>query len=967
MPNIQPTQPINIPSELEDLTLYKYHSNGILNLALDRLSEIYSGKIEIVDPNNPFMYLLETNCLNTAFAIQEYTLLTRKLYPRLANTENDLYLHMSDKDYLGRFSEPSYANVSFNILFNDFKNKAEYVPDQKEYVLKLPRHLKLSVDEYIFTLTSAIVIRLTETEVIDVKFENQDFNNIFPIETNFINFNLSKANQEETYLNFDLQLPEVDIEVTEIPVEKSKLFRGTLGFSNTRQFYFFRAFYLENSVWKEMIVTHTEQVYDIYTPTCIVKVINDSRTVQYYIPPVYVNTSRIGTKVKFLIYTTNGYINVNFNDYVIANFSTEYNPVFPEIELDRFTEPLQLIPKVVYIKETVIGGKDSVDFLTLKQSVLDNSIGDRKLPITMKQLEFEGMQNNFRVLKTVDILSKRIFLLECLIPRTFDRYGISSFNLDIVEYQTSLRNLSTGKNSVRKVRPDAVVIPEHTLFRYTEEGLELLDEIEHRQLTSLSGQQLITEVNNNSYFSTYYHNVLSITNNQTELRAYDINNSKIKRVNFQEFNSTARVGINTINSQIYRSAKGFTIDIMSNLKKYVGTINETNVKPYLVYRDNDESMFFLESRLFTMIDVNPVYRLELDTEFFIDRDNKLHVTNFRDNNNQLTTVALDLNSKLELIYISNVVDFNYQRSRLDDYISASYLGIGHSAVTLEELVVEFGVWLEYLYTRVHSSTGLFEYEVHTEDVPLRYTSTVYGPDNAILHRIGDVVLNPSPIPGMPPEIVLAFRRGEVKLDELGNPIPIHRLDVERYLNLMVIDYKTTLSNTPIVKDYRKFLKTFITERVTDSAERIQNRLLDNSQAFVVVPKTLTNIQVKTSNRTVRIRSDQEFTVSVYVNSRTYEDNSTRRQITETIVNELDTYLYENTALSRTKLLNALYSSLREFVFTVSVDRFTELDEEYIETVDSNARVSIRKLLTQEASGYGLRDSVNVNFFLVENS
>ena len=168
MANIQPTQPINIPSELEDLTLYKYHSNGILNLALDRLSEIYSGKIEIVDPNNPFMYLLETNCLNTAFAIQEYTLLTRKLYPRLANTENDLYLHMSDKDYLGRFSEPSYANVSFNILFNDFKNKAEYVPDQKEYVLKLPRHLRLIVDEYIFTLTSAIVIRLTETEVIDV-------------------------------------------------------------------------------------------------------------------------------------------------------------------------------------------------------------------------------------------------------------------------------------------------------------------------------------------------------------------------------------------------------------------------------------------------------------------------------------------------------------------------------------------------------------------------------------------------------------------------------------------------------------------------------------------------------------------------------------------------------------------------------------------------------------------------------
>ena len=116
MPNIQPINTLSIEKELSNLELYKYHPNGILNISLNRLIDMLDGKIDIVDPSNPFTYLLETSCLNTAFAIQEYTLLTRKLYPRLANNYSDLFLHMSDFDYLGIFAEPAYGNVIFNIL-----------------------------------------------------------------------------------------------------------------------------------------------------------------------------------------------------------------------------------------------------------------------------------------------------------------------------------------------------------------------------------------------------------------------------------------------------------------------------------------------------------------------------------------------------------------------------------------------------------------------------------------------------------------------------------------------------------------------------------------------------------------------------------------------------------------------------------------------------------------------------------
>jgi hypothetical protein len=916
------------------------------------------GKVEITDPSNPFIYLLETNCLNTAFAVQEYTLLTRKLYPRLANNEHDLYLHMSDVDYLGRFSEPAYANVLFNVLFNDFTNKAHYDPVQKEYILKLPRHLKLTVDKYIFTLTSAIIIRLTENGVIDVKFENQTYDNIFPVETNYINFNILKVNQEETYLNFDLKLPEIDIESIELPLEKSKLFKNKLTFNPNRQFYYFKAFYLKEGDWREMTVTHTDEIYDINNPTCIINVLNDQNSVEYYIPPVYINGVGIGSKVKFLIYTTCGNINVNFNDYRVSDFSVEYNPVFPDKELDVYTQPLQLISKVIYIKDEVISGKNSVSFTELKKNVIDNSIGDRKLPITNKQLEFESRQNNFKLIKDVDVLNRRIFLLECLLPNATTRYPISRFNLDIIEYKTTVADLLLNKNNILRVNDRVTIIPEGTVFKHTEDGLYLLDEIECTALKGLSGLALSGEVNDNNYISTFYHYILDTGSNETDLRAYDISSPLVKRINFKEFNATARIGVNTSNVNIYRSVDGFTIDVLCNLKKYTNTINETNVLPYIVYRDGEDSRFYLEGRLFTMINENPVYRFELKSDYYIDDGNRIYITNFKDVNDSAANISIELLSDLDLIYVSNVIPTNYQSSVLDEYIYNSYLTVNRCVVTLEEVKVKFGDYLERLYTRVHTSTGVVDYESYDEDVPLKYTTQVYNENNEIIHYIGDIVYNDDG------EVVYKHRVGDVKLDENDQPILINENELNRYLNLLFIDYRVTLSNKSTIKGYREYLKKYLTEKVVENAVVIQDELLDNSQAFIVVPKNISSVKVKTPTRQTYIPSMQSFRLNVYVNERVYNDIETRGSIEYMIISEIDQYLYENIVLSKTSLLNKLHSKLNEFVKSVSIESFTELNEEYIEILDSNARISLNKLLVTEADGYNIKDDVTVNFTLV---
>ena len=961
MPDITPSKSIDIQQELNNLAVYRYHPNGIFNATINRCQDMVDGKIELVDPSNPFIYLLETNCLNTAYAIQEFTLLNRKRYPRLANNEEDLYLHMSDKDYLGRFAEPSWAYVDYKILFSDFKTKAKYDPVQKEYILTLPRNLKLTIDSFVFTLQAAIIIRQTENGVIDVKFENQDYNSVFPVKTNYIDFKLTSFNQEETYINFKIYTPEVDLEMTEIPVEKSKLFKDTISYNPDRDFYYFRCYHFINNRWEELIVTHTDQVYDIYSPTCAIKVNQLNKEIEYYIPPVYINSGRLGSKVKFVTYTTKGPININFGDYKIDDFKTEYNPVFPDEELNDTTEPLQLITKLIYINDKVVGGKGPIGFEELKEAVISNSIGDRKLPVTNRQLEFNGEQNNFRVIRDVDIVTNRIFLLECDIPNSPSRYPITKLNMDLIEFKTTVTDMSTNKNNVFGINSDITILPEGTVFEVTNDGLTLLDYDRYVALKAMSDIELTMEVNAHRYMSLFYHYILDTSGDTTSLRAYDLNNPSIEEVNFKGFNPTTRIGINTTSANLVKTENGFTLNVLANLKRYLESLSETNVTPYLVYRDSNESMFYLEGRLFTTLETNPVYRFDIVTDYYIDQNNLLHINNFKDSNGAYIQVAIPLNSAIELIYVSNSVPLQFKASELDKYIYGSFLSIDKAVITLESLDVKFGDWLEHLYTRVHTSVGTDEYMTYEEDVPLRYESIVYNSNNEVIHHVGDLVLA-----GDSDEPVLKYRKGDIMYNDDGLPIPIGTRDLVRYMNLLFIDYKATLATSSLIKDYLKFLRTYLTEKVVENAKQMQDILLDNTVGYMVVPKNLDDVKVRYKGKTGYIRSTQDFRVVVHVTNRIYEDSNARKGIEETILSGIEDYLYKNSKLSKTVLLTNLYSTLKEFVKGISIDQFTELNEEYIEIVDTNARIGLNKILQSEPNGYTLIDDVVISFIKVDD-
>jgi len=356
-----------------------------------------------------------------------------------------------------------------------------------------------------------------------------------------------------------------------------------------------------------------------------------------------------------------------------------------------------------------------------------------------------------------------------------------------------------------------------------------------------------------------------------------------------------------------------------------------------------------------MLNESPLYRFDLDSLYYIDSDDKIHITNFKDVNGSTITVSLDTTSKLDIIYVSNIIPTNYVSSDMDLYLQSSYLVVGNCVVTLEEININIGNRLDNLYRRIHSSTGLVQYATHENDVPMRYKTNVYGTNNEILHFVNEIVYDDEG------EIVYENMKGDVVLNEQGLPVVISESLLDRYMNLLFIDYRCTVSNKVTIKDYNKYLKEYLTDKITIESERISEELLDNTKAYVVVPKSINKVKVKTPTKTVYIDSMQSFIVNVYVSDRVYKDIESKNSIQYTVVKIVDDYLYSNTVLNKTELLNLIYTKLKEIVYSVGLEKFTELNEDYIEILDNNSRISVDKELIVEMDGYDIKDKVTVNF------
>ena len=126
------TQNLTVVKKIMDqISVFKNNPAGIQRVVLEHLRNITEGKIDIVDPTNPFVFSLESASVCTAAFMAESETQTRKQYASVSHTEDDLYMHMSDKDYIDRFASPAKTKFKMLIDLNELKNKMVLDPVTK--------------------------------------------------------------------------------------------------------------------------------------------------------------------------------------------------------------------------------------------------------------------------------------------------------------------------------------------------------------------------------------------------------------------------------------------------------------------------------------------------------------------------------------------------------------------------------------------------------------------------------------------------------------------------------------------------------------------------------------------------------------------------------------------------------------------------------------------------------------------
>ncbi len=344
--------------------LFKGSPVRIAQATFGYLDDVMNGRVDLVDATNPFIMLLETSAVHTALAINESLLNLRRSYVGLAETDEDIYRHMTDDEYIGRFSVPGSANFTFMIDYNDLLNAL--VQDDVENCKKgiLHRDTFVTVDGTTFTFQYPIVFRRFPNGVMQVTYDTSINSPVSKPSNNLIAIKARQDSRGQKLLYFTIPLKQFSISSSNFALQRSSIFTKDIQFSD--QFVFARVFQKngDNPSWVEMFTTHSDQVFDKNKPTAVLQVTTNSLNVS--IPYIYNTQGSVSGQIRIDLYTSKGQVDINLGNYLLDKFEVKLRNIDTIRDDSVFTNIWGNITLLAFSQDILTGGINAVTFDELK-------------------------------------------------------------------------------------------------------------------------------------------------------------------------------------------------------------------------------------------------------------------------------------------------------------------------------------------------------------------------------------------------------------------------------------------------------------------------------------------------------------------------------------------------------------------------------------------------------------------------
>lgn len=951
--------------------VYKYNPIAMTHLLISKLPDYLSSKSELVEATSPVELLIEMGATLATAGMVDSLNTSRRLYSSLAVEDDDIYRHMSDKDYLDIFSKPATASFILLLPRDEVINRS-VVDSVGIRHFTIPRNTRVSINGVSFSFLYPVDIRTMLHGGMQVAYDITKPSPLQNVERDIIDYRLNSISGQ-VFIEIPVELLQVSIETYTASLQKSTRLTETYTYSN--KYYYTRVYFRRtDGSWEEVRTTHSEQVFNVDIPTALLRVTDGVLKVS--IPYVYIETGLVNREMRVDIYTTNGKIDMDLGifapqDYGIQWFDLDNDPV-----LARYSAGLNTISEAaIYSRDKVEGGRDGLSFDEIRYRVINNG-ATPSLPITEYHIASMLSDRGYKIIRLIDNVTSRMYLATRAIspPKTGDT--VTGAGVQIAPLRATMDELLSHPKAT--LVGERITLRPSILYQENSEGtLKIVPYQETLGLLSLPVDVKSSRINSSKYYYTPWHYVLDFSQNRLEARAYYLTNPGVVSRTALQANTKLSITISVGTVNIDCHDDHFTIDIETSSGAQFKAFLDEDIVVQLSFLANGEDRrgYLLGDLLSTDPDtLERTYRFTLNTPFNVSDNGLLSFTNFKQLDPiTLRTLWTKLTSNFELTFI--VLNQNTPEAAdvaLQESVAVFMLPedtTDYLAMVREGFDIKFGAALDDLWIKARSMVRPDQYQTYPEDVPEIYLEDVYRYNSL---GVPDLVVNQ--VSGNVEGVIL-HHAGDPRLDNNGDPILLHKKGdpvltngvptvlnsrtIEHMLTPMLIDGRYYFADEVSTASYKVDYEDKLVEWISGDIAYFGTQLIDKTLVRFYPQKTIGVIEVyNESGNIIVIPSEQKLSIQLTVPKRVEDNIDLRKIIADRTVAVIDAEFNKPT-ISLSAIITSLTTTLGADVYGISI---SGLSLTTFTIKDGGSRPTIGKKLTITPEGtLAVRDDVSVEF------
>lgn len=951
----------------------RFDAAGQIRNVIRRYNEIVDGNHRLVDPSNPLSFLMEMACAGAANSSIHHESEMRRRHPMLAQIKEDLYYHLTDRQYVGIFAIPSETFVSMILPLEDIESNAVPLGNTGVRVLTLGKNTVFRVGMFEFTLEHPIDFKITPGGGLTVGFGTPSIGALHPLNSNIIVSDpVNYQGYEAIRFSFPCKQQTISSEILRINRATSSV--GNISY--TDKYHYLRAFVrrTENGVrvWKEIRTTHSEHTYDPMVPTLLVRDLDGE--LKLTLPVVYHTMNMIGDEIRVMVYTTKAQNDVILSEFTENQWSIEPRD-FDNTDNGTYTAPFQRMnTAVVFSSDYTRGGREELSFEELRERITEVHYGAVDIPITNVNREMKLADKGFNSVKAIDGITSRAYNATRTMPLPVDSYLVSPINVGVFNLMFRPADLE-GVDGVTSFG-DITTIHPKVLFKEINGTVTVVGNDERQMIDGLTGDLKARHISMGNYMFTPFYNVLDAGTTNFQLRTYHMDAPTINGRQFVRDNPSLLMDLYTSQGvTLERTQDGYVINLLTSSGSVYKELRDDQVGVQLSYVPTGETTHVVMLGELVQVDEdgNRLWSFTIDTLLDINANDELGVQNFISFGNGETFNTMPLKLDFDVCYYVNDYPVQgVQRTAIDTVISQQVVPAGTIGILQEKLEVTIGERLTNLWTGARPIVLPEDYEVYDHDMPMVHNKPVYRRDEnnellvtsvdgvltvEILHEVGSPVLDE-----MTELPLYHYRRGEVVMQD-GVPVIRNPRTLTRQLDLVLFDGLFYFANDRSSINYVDYVRRNIVQWSKDDMDDMNRSALEETVVKFRPMSTIGTIEcVVGEGGDVVMDARQAITVDLLMPEDDWKNESLkaglRRQVIR-VVNEE----FSKTHIASKNIIAALERTIPNSVLGIDIKGLGgESNFPLVSLKDGSGQPSIRmKLIALPNDEFTVEEDINVNF------